>query len=245
MSQENKTQESKPKRSWIKSLIFEEDKNETVAENSTASAPESSAKSVNNNSTSKFTYSEVAPSNPQNIPSSMMIPNSNGMFDERFYNSFLQVIESNNVEGVDYFEFSKALKALATTGMAEPLKYQSAFSTLKATSTPVLTKDTLLKTADFYIEKLGQEEADFNKEMEVELQTQVTSRLENAKNKQDQILRMQEEISKLQSEVGVLNAEAQQAQSKIESTGKNFKVSMEVLKSQINADKQNINNYIQ
>lgn len=252
MAQDSKAQESTPKKGWFKglqNLIFEEVP-ETNAEKQVSD--ETTSKSTASSTPNKFTYSEVAQSNNQNIPSSMVIPNSNGMFDEKFYNNFLQVIEMNNIEGIDYFEFSKALKALASTGMAEPMKYQSAFSTLKATSTPVLTKDTLLKTADFYIEKLEQEKAEFNAEMKNELESQVTSRLNQAKSKQEEIVRKQEEINKLQSEmgtlhaeIGTLNVEAQQAESKITATGKNFDVSLEVLKNQINSDKQNISNYIQ
>jgi peptidoglycan hydrolase CwlO-like protein len=63
--------------------------------------------------------------------------------------------------------------------------------------------------------------------------------------KQEQIVKLQNEMSALQGEIGALNAEAQQIQSKIESTARNFKVSLEILKGQINLDKQNITTFIQ
>ena len=247
MGQENKNQESKPKKGWLSKLgnaIFEEESSEQSTETTSTPAVENTAVP------SKFAYSDVQNVNPSANPNIQAFPNANGMFDEKFYNNFLQVIEANNIEGIDYFEFSKALKALSNTGMADPLKYQAAFGSLKANSN--LTKDTLLKTADFYIEKLAQEEAEFNNEMKREVAAQVNSRLNQAKAKQDEIVKKQEEIAKLQSEmatlqgeIGTLNMEAQQTQANIDSTAKNFKVSLEVLKNQIELDKQNINTYIQ
>lgn len=239
-------QENKPKKSiWSKlsSAVFEET-TEQVDDSTTVSTPTSGAPS-------KFNYSDVSVNgnaNP-NMPA-MVNPNANGMFDEKFYNSFKALIEANNIEGVDYFEFSKAKSALDNTGMADPLKYQAAFSSLKANSN--LTKQTLLETADFYIEKLKKEEKEFGAEMQNEIVSQVNSRLAQAKYKQDEIAKKQEQINSLQaemgtlqSEIGNLNMEAQQTQVKIDATAKNFKVSLEVLIGQINLDKQNITTYIQ
>jgi len=247
---EKDNNQAKPKKGFLSkltSLVYEDDGSTQSEETSTTST----APVANSGAPSKFSYSDVAPTtNQQNIPSAMVIQNSNGMFDEKFYNSFLKIIEENNVEGIDYFEFSKALKALTNTGMQDPLKYQAAFGSLKANSN--LTKDTLLKTADFYIEKLNTEETEFNNEMKHEIEVQVGNRLNQAKIKQDeiakkqeQILQLQAEMGALQGEIGTLNMEAQQTQAKIEATAKNFKVSLEVLKGQITLDKQNINTYIQ
>lgn len=250
MGQNDKTTEVKPKTNGffkkLSSLVYESTPEETTESNAVNSTPVT----TDVNSPSKFTYSNPVVNTTTGVPNTMVNPNANGMFDENFYNSFLKLIEANNIDGIDYFEFSKALKALANTGMADPLKYQAAFSSLRANSN--LTKEALLKTADFYIEKLGQEEKEFNNEMQHEIDIQVNSRLNQAKAKQEEITRKQEEISKLQlemgtlqGEIGALNMEAQQTQMKIESTAKNFKVSMDVLISQIGLDKQNINTYIQ
>jgi hypothetical protein len=247
MGQENNNQEAKPKKGWLSkigSAIFEEESSEQSAEKSSTPASE------NTGAPSKFAYSNV----PQNTPANLGIPNNNGVFDEKFYNGFLKVIEAHNVEGLDYFEFSRAKQANdAIAGVTEPMKYQMAFNTLKTMpSTPAVSKERLLQTADFYIEKLGQEEASFNEEMKHEVEAQVTARLNKAKHKQDeiakkqqQIIELQNEMSALQGEIGTLNMEAQQAQGNIDATAKNFKVSLEVLKGQINLDKQNINTYIQ
>lgn len=256
MEKENKNQEA-PKKGWLSKLgsaIFEEDASSENQETKTATATEVSG------APSKFTYSDVAQisgqaTNPNpNTPNLSAFPNANGVFDEKFYNSFLKVIEANNIDGIDYFEFARAKKANdSIPGFTEPMKYQTAFNTLKTlSSTPEVTKDHLIKTADFYLEKLNHEETEFVKEMKHEVEVQVDSRLNKAKAKQEEIVKKQEEINKLQiemgtlqGEIGTLNVEAQQIQIQIDSTAKNFKVSLEVLKGQINTDKQNINNYIQ
>lgn len=245
---ENKNQETK-KTGWFSKLgetlgsaIFETDSSKTE---DTTSAP---APLSDNTSTSKFSYSDVSNSN---VPAGMIIPNQNGVYDEKFYNSFLKIIEDNNIDGIDYYEFSKAKKANdGIPGFTEQMKYQAAYSSLKANSN--LTKDTLLQTADFYIGKLNDEETSFNAEMQHEIDSQVGSRLKEATAKQDeivakqeQILKLQSEMSTLQGEIGALNNEAQQIQAKIESTARNFKVSLEILKGQINLDKQNITTFIQ
>jgi peptidoglycan hydrolase CwlO-like protein len=252
MGQENQNQ-TKPKKGWLSKLnglVFEEENTEVKEETSTETSSQNSV----SNTPSKFSYSDVSQNNPQNIPANLGIPNANGVFDEKFYNSFLQVIEANNIDGMDYFEFSRAKKANdATPGFTEPMKYQTAFNTLKTfSSTPVLTKEHLIKTADFYLTKLAEEEKEFTNEMQHEVEAEVNSRLAQAKLKQDEITKKQEEIAKLQAEMGQLqgeisslNVEAQQVQAKIDSTAKNFKVSLDVLRGQIELDKQNINAYIQ
>jgi len=163
----------------------------------------------------------------------------------------LQLIEENNIEGVDYLEFSKAKKAMdGIPGMAEAVKYQSAFATLSANAK--ITKEHLLKTADFYIEKLDADSKEFEVEMKHELTAQVQSRIDKSKSKEGEIANKQEEIAKLtaeinnlQVEIGQNNVEAQQYQFNIDTTAKNFKATLEAVKAQINSDKQNIQNFIQ
>lgn len=240
-------QENKPKKGFFKtlsSLVYEEDTT------TTEEAGDPSANLNANGQPNKFQYSDVAQSST-NIPVNIGIPNSNGTFDEKFYNSFLQVLENNNIEGVDYLEFSKAKKAMDNIpGMAEPVKYQSAFASLKANS-PV-TKEDLLKTADFYIGKLDSEAKEFEAEMQNEIVAQVHSRNEQSAAKQEQILKKQEQIAALQTEInnlgteiGQANVDAQNFQAKIDSTAKNFKITLELVKNQINTDKSNITQYIQ
>src|ERR1035437_201348 len=159
----------KPKKGFFQklgSLCYETDPSALEEESTTN-------QSTSNSAPNKFAYSDVSQGATTNSPASvgMCISNPNGMFDEKFYNNFLQVIEANNIDGMDYFEFSKVLKSLSNTGMADPLKYQAAFSSLQATSN--LTKQKLIETADFYLDKLDQEEKSFSSEMKNEIDSEV------------------------------------------------------------------------
>jgi hypothetical protein len=245
---ENKNNnEEKPKKSWLKALsgLVYEGEDTTNTADAVTTLPEGSG------GQSKFSYSDVTPAS--NMPAGVVVPNQGGVFDEKFYNSFLKLIETNNIDGVDYFEFSRAKKANENMpGFTEAMKYQIAFNSVNTFSSEPITKEHLIKTADFYIDKLNQEEIEFNNEMQHEVESQVNSKLNQSKSKQDditskqeQIVKLQAEINSLQGEIGALNVEAQQIQSKIEATAKNFKVSLEVVKTQINVDKQNISTFIQ
>ena len=226
----------------LSNLVFEETETSETTEESTQTTSSQNSKG--------FVYSDSQVNNT-NSQVNLSIPNANGVFDQKFYSNFLQLIEDNNIEGVDYLEFSKAKKAMdAIPGMAEAVKYQSAFASLKANST--ITKEHLLKTADFYIEKLDAEAKEFENEMGNEVSNQVHSRMEQSKikesqiaSKQEQIVKLQAEINTLQGEIGQTNVEAQQYQFNIDATAKNFKATLEIVKAQINTDKQNIQSFIQ
>jgi len=226
----------------LSNLVFEETESTEVSQDNSDSAQVEGA--VN-----KFVYSDTQ-SNNSNPQVNLNIPNANGVFDQKFYSSFIKLIEDNNIEGVDYLEFSKAKRAMDNIpGMAEQVKYQSAFATLGANSQ--ITKEHLLTTADFYIEKLDSEAKEFEVEMSKEIEAQVNARIDVVKNKEGEIAskreaieRAQAEINALQTEIGQVNVEAQQYKFNIESTAKNFKATLEAVKAQINADKQNIQNFI-
>jgi hypothetical protein len=196
---------------------------------------------------SKFSYSN----NIQNPTINVGVP-ATGAFDEKFYNSLQEVIEKNNIEGIDYFELAKSKKAMdvAMPGTSEAVRFNATYQSLKA-NTPTLTKEHILQTADFYLKKLDEEEGVFNTDMQGALDKEVTSRNNEAKAKQDLIAKKQEEILKIQTEIGTLQAEsstliteAQQVNAKIEATAKNFKVTLEIVKNQINNDKKAIEQYI-
>jgi hypothetical protein len=178
-------------------------------------------------------------------------PQMNGMFDEKFYAHLTKVIEKNNLDGIDYYEFSKSKKNLdSAPGFTEQMKYQSAFGVLAASTD--LTKQRLLETADHYIQVLDKEEKDFEGSKNAEIESQVTSRTNSAVEKEKMIASKMEEITKIQTditqlriEIGTLQSEAQNSQIKIESTAKNFKYTIDSVRSQILADKTNIQNFIQ
>lgn len=186
-----------------------------------------------------------------NFANTATIPQVNGAFDTKFHEYLLGVIEKNNLDGVDYFEFSKSKKNLDNApGFTEQMKYQSAFGVLQASTN--LTKERLLQTADHYLQVLDNEDKDFEESKKSKIESDVTSRMNKVSEKEkliasksEEIIKLQTDIAQLRNEMSVLQNEAQNEQFKIESTAKNFKYTLEAVKAQIISDKTNIQNFIQ
>jgi len=245
MSQEkdnNKEKSSSSFFSKMKSWVVEEvpdtndqpSKKETVVDTITATAPIPSS----------FNYS----TNPNPLQ-------NNGVFDSNFYNELQVILDKNNLEGYDYLEFAKIRKRQETIpNLSEPQKYQMAYESIQAmaqVSNQNVAKEHFVTTADHYIDVLNKEEVEFNTEMAKEMTNQVQSRLNSAQEKQQTIVSKTEQIAKLNAEIAELNMsinqdtiEAQQMKDKIEATGKNFKVTIDIVKGEIERDKLNINTYI-
>jgi len=186
-----------------------------------------------------------------NLTNNTSIPQMNGAFDTKFHEYLLGVIEKNNLDGVDYYEFNKSKKNLDNApGFTEQMKYQSAFGVLQASTN--LTKERLLETADHYLNVLDNEEKDFEASKKSKIASDVTSRMNNVSEKEkmiasksEDIIKLQTDIAQLRNEMSVLQNEAQNEQFKIESTAKNFKYTLEAVKAQIISDKTNIQTFIQ
>jgi hypothetical protein len=235
----NDKKDEKPKKGFLdklKEMAFE-----TVEESST----EASSTEGIITPPSPFNYNYNAGATP-------VVGQTAGVFDQSFYNNFQRIIEENNIEGVDYLEFYKAKKSFdSMIGMADPAKFQTAFLSLKAIS-PTLSKLHLTTTADVYLEKLAKEDSEFKAEMVNEVETKVNSKLKAAKEKEESIKSKQEQIAKLTAEISELgigisqdNTEAQQAQMQIDTTAKNFQVTLDIVRNEINSNKEGIKNYIQ
>jgi len=198
----------------------------------------------------------VSNSNPQPIVSvnqNFAVPlTGDGVFDKNFNDSLEQLIQDNNIEGVDYLEFKQALKGMAgVAGLNESAAYQSVFSVLK-TGSPNLTKEHLVKAVDFYISILKGEENTFNSEMQENIEREVTSRraevdnlsLEN-KELVDKIQSINEKIAQNQQRAIQLNSEASDVEAKVNQASKNFVATLSHVISNLESDKNKIIQLIQ
>lgn len=188
-----------------------------------------------------------APVNNVNIGFSTSI----GAFDENFYKSIMQAIDSNNIEGIDYLEFINAKKKMdSIPGLTDAAKFQMVFGTLQSTSN--ITKETLLQSMTHYFEVIEKEIAEFNEGMTEEVKLQVTSKLEEATSKevlctekQAQIEQLQKDIAQLAGEANILKVEASTNDAKIKTLANNFTTTADAIKNSLNQDKTSIQNYIQ
>lgn len=99
-----------------------------------------------------------AASTPPPLPNNPISSSSEGVLDTKIVEKLLQAIEKNNLDGFDYLEYKKSLKALEKMPMDEATKYRSAFATA---STMGVTLDKLLQTTNFYIGVLDKENEQF------------------------------------------------------------------------------------
>ena len=168
--------------------------------------------------------------------------------DERSLEFLSNAIEKNNLPGFDYFEFKRAVAALLQMQLDEATCYKSAFTTA---ATVGLTKDKLIETAGYYKNVLLKEKEQFDKALESQNATKVTSREHELKRLCDQIERHKAEISRLQDEIaGYLN-QIEQAEStvkieaeKLEKTKSSFEKTHQSVLLQIERDVENMHKYL-
>ncbi len=236
MSEENETKKKK-KGNFFTNLLFTQD-----GETQEVQLDETDDISVSNNGSS-----ESIP-----LDEAIDIPlTGDGVFDQKFNDSLQQLIVENNIPGVDYFEFREALKGMkGIAGLNEATSFQTVYTTLKV-GDPSLTKEKLLSSVDHYVNILGSEESDFNSEMESQTDKEVASRRNKAERlnteNQDlvqQIQNLNEQISRNNDEAVKLNSEAASAEAQIGQTAKNFVITISHIKSNLEEDKQKIEQLI-
>ena len=178
--------------------------------------------------------------NRQTVSSISSTVSSSGMVDTKIIEKLLQAIENNNLEGFDYLEFKKSIKALEKIPMDEATKYRSAFATA---STMGVTLDKLLKTVNHYIGVLDRENTTFSNAFKGQLAEKVSGKekeiaqFENiTKEKSEKIKQLTKEITKHQQQIAELKAKISDSKYKIDKTQNDFKISFDHLKSQFEAD---------
>ncbi|WP_405205198.1 hypothetical protein [Aquimarina sp. LLG6339-5] len=193
-------------------------------------------------------YKKPAASTPPPLPNNPVSSSSEGVLDTKIVEKLLQAIEKNNLDGFDYLEYKKSLKALEKMPMDEATKYRSAFATA---STMGVTLDKLLQTTNFYIGVLDKENEQFIGAFKNQFDSKVSGREREIaqfesiiKEKSEQIKKLTEEIAKHQKQIGDLKAKVEESNSKINKTQNDFKVSYSHLKAQFEEDIVKMQKYL-
>lgn len=164
------------------------------------------------------------------------------LLDEKSVKFLTSALEKNNLPGFDYIEFKQSLHNMKGMGIDEDTAVKTAFATAMTVG---LTKDKLIKTANHYREVLNGEE----KQFAVALQKQMNSRVQ-AKAKEVEKLKKQVEthkakIAELEKKIAQASAVIEKADDDIarttemlETTGKNFKDTLQALVNEIDKDIQ-------
>jgi len=166
--------------------------------------------------------------------------NTTGSVDNKIVEKLLQAIEKNNLDGFDYLEYKKSLKALEKMPMDEATKYRSAFATA---STMGVTLDKLLQTTNFYVGVLDKENEEFVSAFKNQFNDKVSGREREIaqfqsiiKEKSAQIKALTDEITKHQEQITGLKSKIEESNAKITKTQNDFKQSYDHLKAQFEDD---------
>jgi len=167
-----------------------------------------------------------------------------GAFNQEFYQHLQNEIENNDQDGADYFELRKVYDAMKKTMPNDATALSAAFSALRATS-PDLTVERLIETADLYLSVVEKEDNDFTSQYESQFQTEVVGREVSIQTELETQAKLQEELAQSQAKVQTLQSEKAQEEQKLNSVKANWNVTMQLVKANIETDKKNITSFLQ
>ncbi len=194
-----------------------------------------------------------AAAEPQHAPgggndSSAARPAAAGAINTAIVAKLLDGVDRNDLEGFDYLEYKRSLKAMESLPMDEATKYRSAFATA---STVGATQDKLISSIDYYLNTLDQEKAQFEGVVERQFQDQVAGRRakldrlgSEIADKTARIKALEAEIAEHRKEARALEASVNESEAKIENTRRDFEASFEYVRNLFVEDAEKMRRYL-
>ncbi len=169
-------------------------------------------------------------------------------FNQETYEKIMTVLDKNNIDGFDYYEFRQSIQNSSAMPLSEPDKFNTIFAMAKPFG---VTKEKLISSIDFYAVKLDEHKAGFStyiqglreQEISVREQRKVDNDLA-IQQKSDLIRQLTEEINALSQENNALSTEIYSQTSQINAKEQSFLITFDVVLKQINDDKNKIEMYI-
>jgi len=158
----------------------------------------------------------------------------------RFKQYFDKLFAEANIQGPDYFEFSKMIEAMRSIA-DEKARYAAAFAGL---SVQGLDKQKLLSTAAEYVQVLDKDAANFNNTIDTALQEKVVSKQKSIEENSRRIQQLSDEITDLKNKIAVLQDEIRGNEEKIKNSTGGYKIELENIKSRIVQDIEKIKQFI-
>jgi hypothetical protein len=193
----------------------------------------------------------VQETQPTNFSSNDVSMESDAIFDIEVSEKLTSFLEQNRDVNnqIGYLHFMAAYDKMPTVGMTEQSKFASVFATL---STVSLTKDALIESADYYISLLKTEHKYFLEGYEQKFQEKVKSLEQeidtNSSTISEKIALIESlnaEIVEIESKNNELSAERDFNEKELLKMKNRFDFTVNVLKENMEANKEKINNFIQ
>jgi predicted nucleic acid-binding Zn-ribbon protein len=169
--------------------------------------------------------------------------------DNKIAEQLTAALEQANLPGFDYFEYTQAVDSQKDLIPAEQARYQSVFR--MAATTMKLTVDSLLKSAQHYLDVLKGKENEFLSAVESHVSTEIVGKEKNItdidaqmQQKTEQIKKLTEEMNQIQQQKTVLQNEIAAGKAEVEKVKINFNATMQVLVNKITMDVQKIQQYL-
>ena len=217
--------------SKLKSLFIVEDPNTATANTQQNTPPPS------NNQPSP-------PQSPTYVPPVI----SGGVANEKVMETLSNALQTNNLDGFDYFEFRGSLQSLAKMPMDEQTRFQSAYAMAQ---TMGVTKQKLMDSGAHYLNVLQNEQLKFQQALDNQKSGNLVAKEQEAKNlegvigqKAEQIKRLTEEIQQHQAQIEEMKKQITEMGAKVENTKNDFQATYNLLTSQMQADLANIQKYL-
>ncbi len=173
---------------------------------------------------------------------------SGGAVNDKVMESLSKALETNNLDGFDYFEFRGSLLSLSKMPMDEQTRFQSAYAMAQ---TMGATAQKLTDSGAHYLNVLKNEELKFQQALDNQKSGNLVAKEQEAKNlegvitqKAEQIKRLTEEIQQHQAQIEDMKKQIAEMGAKVENAKNDFHATYNLLTSQIQADLTNMQKYL-
>jgi hypothetical protein len=131
--------------------------------------------------------------------------------DPKYVQHIEGVLEENNIEGIDYFEFADAVRSIISSGKSQAEAFTLAFSTLKVVDKK-LTPALLQSTAQQYVKLITEEKKQFDSECDGIINEARDTAGKQIKEIEAQEKNLNDEEQRLQKRLQEIQVERTQAQ---------------------------------
>ena len=150
-------------------------------------------------------------------------------------------LQDGKLSNFDYLKFVSMVDKMKGKVSSEEARFQTAFSAAEELG---VTKASLLKSGDHYLDVLTEDEQDFNENCSDFEKKEIKSRETKLATSAANIEALTKELAQAQEEHETLESELQDQKAKLESRKESFQTTLESFRSTIKDNVEKINQYL-